>query len=143
VTGLLLPIWRRLPEEGCRVWRLETDDGQRVIGRQVPAAWVADAVGETPQLCAEEAWTAVFERGAVLTLADGLSLRRAMVMSDRRVELSGFSDGMLDRLKATGLMSEIIAWKLRLFVPTGANGPSILEALLERHPLRRIAERSA
>jgi predicted RNA methylase len=143
VTGLLLPIWRRLPEEGCRVWRLETDDGQRVIGRQVSAAWVADAVGETPQLSVEEAWTALFERGAVLTLDDGLDLRRATVMNGRRVELSGFSEGMLDRLKAMGLMSEIIAWKLRLFVPTGANGPAILEALLERHPLRRIAERVA
>ncbi|SJZ31555.1 Methyltransferase domain-containing protein [Enhydrobacter aerosaccus] len=143
VTGLLLPIWRRLPEEGCRVWRLQTDDGQRVIGRQVSAAWVADAVGETPQLSAEDAWTAVFERGAVLTLDDGLSLRRALVMGVRRVELDGFSDGMLDRLKAMGLMSEIIAWKLRLFVPTGANGPAILEALRERHPLRRVAERAA
>jgi hypothetical protein len=50
---------------------------------------------------------------------------------------------MLDRLKAMGLMSEIIAWKLRLFVPTGGNGHMILEALLERHPLRRIAERVA
>ncbi|SKA25658.1 Methyltransferase domain-containing protein [Enhydrobacter aerosaccus] len=143
VTGLLLPIWQRLPEEGCRVWRLETDDGQRVIGRQVSAAWVADAVGETPQLSAEEAWTALFERGAVLTLDDGLELRRATIMNGRRVELSGFSEGMLDRLKAMGLMSEIIAWKLRLFVPTGANGPAILEALLERHPMRRIAERVA
>jgi hypothetical protein len=143
VTGLLLPIWRRLPEEGCRVWRLQTDDGQRVIGRQVSAAWVADAVGETPQLSPEDAWTAVFERGAVLTLDDGLSLRRALVMGVRRVELDGFSDGMLDRLKAMGLMSEIIAWKLRLFVPTGANGPAILEALRERHPLRRVAERAA
>jgi predicted RNA methylase len=143
VSGLLLPIWRRLPEEGCRVWRLQTDDGQRIIGRQVSAAWMADAVGETPRLSAEEAWTAVFERGAVLTLADGLELRRATVMNGRRVELSGFSDGMFDRLKAMGLRSEIIAWKLRLFVPTGANGPAILEALLERHPLRRIAERVA
>jgi predicted RNA methylase len=143
VTGLLLTIWRRLPDEGCRVWRLETDDGQRIIGRQVSAAWVADAVGETPQLSAEEAWTAVFERGAVLTLNDGLSLRRATVMGGRRVEVEGFTDGMLDRLKAMGLMSEIIAWKLRLFVPTGANGPAILEALLERYPLRRVAERAA
>ncbi len=144
VTGLLLPIWRRLPEEGCRVWRLQTDDGQRVIGRQVSAAWVADAVGETPRLSAEEAWTAVFERGAVLTLDDGLALRRATghEWPPGRAR-HGFSDGMLDRLKAMGLMSEIIAWKLRLFVPTGANGPAILEALRERHPLRRIAERAA
>jgi len=32
---------------------------------------------------------------------------------------------MVDRLKAFGLMSEIISWKLRLFVPTGASGPEI------------------
>lgn len=79
----------------------------------------------------------------MLTLDDGLELRRATVMNGRRVELSGFSDGMLDRLKAMGLMSEIIAWKLRLFVPIGANGPAIFKALFERHPLRRVAERAA
>jgi hypothetical protein len=60
-----------------------------------------------------------------------------------RVELSGFTDGVVDRLKAMGLVSEIIAWKLRLFVPTGANGPGILGALIARYPLVRIADRSA
>jgi hypothetical protein len=42
-----------------------------------------------------------------------------------------------------GLTSEIIAWKLRLFVPIGASGPTILGTLMERHPLVRIAERNA
>jgi len=60
-----------------------------------------------------------------------------------RVGLSGFTDGMVDRLKAMGLTSEIIAWKLRLFVPTGATGPAILGALMERYPLVRIADRGA
>ena len=43
-------------------------------------------------------------------------------MGLQRIELEGFSDGMVDRLKALGLMSEIIAWKLRLFVPVGDSG---------------------
>src|SRR3546814_2820957 len=80
---------------------------------------------------------------SVLELADGLQLRRAKVMGAFRVELSGFTDGMVDRLKAMGLTSEIIAWKLRMFVPTGAAGPAILGALMERHPLVRIADRNA
>jgi hypothetical protein len=50
--------------------------------------------------------------------ANGMQVRRALLMGGHRVELSGFTDGMLDRLKATGLVSEIIAWKLRLFIPT-------------------------
>ncbi len=79
----------------------------------------------------------------ILHLQDGLEIRRVKVMGDFRIEISGFTDGMVDRLKAMGLVSEIIAWKLRLFVPVGATGPNILGALMERHPLVRIAERSA
>jgi hypothetical protein len=40
-------------------------------------------------------------------------------------------------------MSEIITWKLRLFVPTGVVGPRIFAALMERHPLVRIADKAA
>jgi len=144
VTGLLLPIWKRLPNEGCRVYRLQTDEGERVIGRLVSPAWVAQAVAtDTPTINPGDAWTAVLDGRTVLGLADGLQLRRAKIMGAFRVELSGFTDGMVDRLKAMGLTSEIIAWKLRLFVPTGATGPAILGTLLERHPLVRIADRSA
>ena len=76
-------------------------------------------------------------------MQDGLSLRRAKVMGLFRVELCGFTEGMVDRLKAMGLISEIITWKLRLFVPTSDAGPSILADLMDRYPLVRIADRSA
>src|SRR3546814_6081843 len=114
VTGLLLPIWKRLPDEGCRVYRLQTDEGERVIGRLVSPAWVAQAIAtDVPTISPADAWTAVLDGRTTLQLADGLQLRRAKVMGAFRVELSGFTDGMVDRLKAMGLTSEIIAWKLR------------------------------
>jgi len=139
VTGLLLPIWRRLPDDGCRVYRLQTDDGERVIGRLVSPAWVADALGaEAPAIVPTDAWSAVLTKGAVLQLADGLTVRRSAVMHVNRVEVAGFTDGMVDRLKAMGFVSEIISWRLRLFVPTGEQGPAILAALLDRHPLSRM-----
>ena len=64
-------------------------------------------------------------------------------MGEFRIELSGFTDGMVDRLKAIGLASEIISWKLRLFMPVGISGPSIVANLMERHPLVRIADKAA
>jgi len=144
VTGLLLPIWKRLPNDSMRVYRLQTDDGERIIGRLVSPAWVAQATQvDAPTLSPADAFVAVLDGRTVLQLQDGLELRRVKVMGEHRVELSGFTDGMVDRLKAMGLVSEIIAWKLRLFVPTGVNGPAILGALMERYPLFRVADRVA
>lgn len=144
VTGLLLPIWRRLPEDGCCVYRLQTDDGERVIGRRVSPQWVADILqDDRPAIAADDAWSAVLARGATLQLEGAMTIRRSLVMGVQRVEFCGFSDAMVERLKAMGLMSEIIAWKLRLFVPTGADGPVILAKLLDRHPLQRVIDRAA
>jgi hypothetical protein len=140
----LLPIWKRLPNDSMRVYRFQTDDGERIIGRLVSPAWVAQAVeSDAPTLSPADAFIAVLDGRTILQLQDGLELRRVKVMGNFRVELSGFTDGMVDRLKAIGLISEIISWKLRLFVPTGAEGPTILAKVMERHPLIRIADKTA
>jgi protein strawberry notch len=65
-------------------------------------------------------------------------------MQTYRVELTGFSDGTVPHLKALGLISEIIAWRLRLFVPTATDrGPALLAALVERHALLALRARAA
>jgi hypothetical protein len=144
VTGLLLPIWKRLPHESTRVYRLQTDAGERVIGRRVSPAWAAQATetGVTT-LTPEDAFTALMDGRTVLDLAEGLQLRRVRVMGAHRIELSGFTDTMRDRLTAYGLFHEIISWKLRMFVPTDASGVDVLARVLDRWPVERIGEREA
>ena len=153
VTGLLLPIWRQLPNDGGHVYRLQTDSacpgagqgpasgGERVIGRQVSPAWAAAACATAPELSPEDALTGLIGGRMVLHLADGLQLRRVRVMHAHRVEPVGFADAMRERLTAYGLFHEIIAWKLRMFVPTDERGADVLAKVMERYPLQRIAER--
>jgi len=145
VTGLLLPIWRRLPEKNARVYRLQTDDGERVIGRMltpIEAEGVCKNLGiDAPKLSSDQTWELVGDGKVTAHLADNLALRRSRVMNENRVELTGFTSGMVDGLKARGLFGEIIAWKLRLFVPVGDTGKSVFEKLLDRWPLTEIAER--
>lgn len=145
VTGLLLPIWRRLPESNARVYRLQTDDGERIIGRMLTPieveAFCRNIGMDAPNLSAGDAWGLINEGKVTAHLADGLVLRRTRVMNEHRIELTGFTSGMVDALKARGLFGEIISWKLRLFVPVGEAGKAIFESLTDRWPLTEIANR--
>ncbi|UCI09485.1 strawberry notch family protein [Mesorhizobium sp. B1-1-8] len=144
VTGLLLPIWRRLPNESTRVYRLQTDEGERIIGRRVSPVWAANATTTgVAALTPEQAFSALIDGRIVLDLAEGLQLRRVRVMGAWRIELLGFTDTMRERLIAYGLFHEIISWKLRMFVPTDAAGMAVLERVLGRFPVERVREREA
>ncbi|RIA37383.1 strawberry notch-like protein [Hephaestia caeni] len=145
VTGLLLPIWKRLPQESSRVYRLQADDGERIVGRRVSPAWVAMATANDngPHLDPQAAFTALMDGRTILDLAEGLQLRRARVMGVNRIELSGFTDAMRERLTAYGLFHEIISWKLRMFVPVDASGVAVLDRVLKRWPIQRVGDRAA
>ncbi len=142
VAGLLLPIWKQLPQDETRVYRLQTDDGQRIIGRRVSPAWVATTLAaDAPKLSAAQVHALVLEGKTVVRLSEGMELHRSRVMGANRIELSGFSEAAKDRLKADGFFSEIISWKLRLFCPTDADGVAILDRLLARCPVARLHDR--
>jgi len=144
VAGLLLPIWKRLPNESTRVYRLQTDAGERIIGRRVSPAWLATATETgTSALTPDAALIALLDGKTVLDLAEGLQLRRARVMGANRIELTGFTDAMRERLSAYGLFHEIISWKLRMFIPTDATSVAVLAKVMDRFPVARISERAA
>jgi hypothetical protein len=53
-------------------YRLQTDSGERIIGRLVSPAWVAQAADtETPTIAPADAWTAVLDGRTVLQLQEG------------------------------------------------------------------------
>ena len=144
VAGLLLPIWKRLPNQSTRVYWLQTDAGrahcrQNGLGdmgrRRAGNGRRHSLFGR--RLHRADGWQ------TVLDLSEGLQLRRVRVMGANRIELTGFTDAMRERLSAYGLFHEIISWKLRMFIPTDATGVAILAKVMERYPLSRICEREA
>ena len=123
-----------------RIYRLQTDDGQRLLGRVVhekdlPAFYTALGL-EAPTLTPEALWASVLDDGMSYALTRGLRLRRSRVMGENRVEVSfeGGSD-LFALLTGFGCLTEIIQYKRRAFIPVNAQGPAILARVLERFPL--------
>ncbi|MBX4893470.1 MULTISPECIES: strawberry notch-like NTP hydrolase domain-containing protein [Rhizobium] len=147
VSGLLLPIWKLLPQDFCRIRRLQTDDGEQIVGRVIAPDRLAGlcrnfGIDQTQVLSGDQAWTTLVDGSSIVGLAGDMTLRRVRVMNEYRVELTGFTDGMRDWLRSIGLFSEMINWKLRFFVPVTDEGTEILSKLMQRHRLVDIARRS-
>jgi hypothetical protein len=146
VSGLLLPIWKLLPQDYCRVYRLETNEGERIVGRLISSEGLSRlcrnfGLDQTEVVRAAEVWQSLRAGSAVVALAGNMTLRRVRVMNDYRIELAGFTDGMRDRLRSIGLFSEMIAWKVRFFIPASDDGQAVLSRLVERHRVVDVAGR--
>jgi len=135
VTGLLLPVWRQLPGENVRVCRLQTDSGQRLLGRIVDPLEIEGVFkrfgcgAAAPVLGADEIIDLVMGQRRTVTLPNGLELRAATVMGRLRLEVCGFREAQKDHLKALGCLAEIISYRLRLFIPHTAAAVGIVDAV--------------
>ncbi|MEZ5736641.1 MAG: strawberry notch family protein [Novosphingobium sp.] len=123
-TGLLLPVWDKLPAEHVRVSRIASSDGRSLLGREVPVAFVPDlcralGIGDVQQLESDQLVDAVLGSGKPMEVAgiERLTLKRSLVNGSQRLELSDWSAARLDWYKAQGCFTEIIRYKTRLFVP--------------------------
>ena len=143
-TGLLLPVWDRLPAENMRVRRLTTDPGsspgqatsEALIGRVLDAEQVRSVragfgLDGGPPMTGPEAFEAVMERGNALALANGWRLARRRLMGANRVEVEGPADTDMDVLKRMGCATEIVSWRTRVFAPNA----DVVAHVLERWPL--------
>ncbi|AOF97222.1 methyltransferase domain protein [Sphingobium sp. RAC03] len=123
-TGLLLPVWNKLPDDDVRVWRVSDAAGNSLLGRIVSPSGVekvgkAFGVAMTLALTPADMLRAV-QSGETLSVP-GLGdaeMARVRVNDATRLEIRNFPPGRREWLKSLGCFTEIIAYKTRLFVPT-------------------------
>ncbi|MBG1263104.1 strawberry notch family protein [Nostoc commune] len=134
VTGILLPIWKTLPQQSSRVFRLQLSNGEKVLGRVISAENIR-AVAEQLQLknkllSPAELVSLVLNERYSEQLPGGVTLRSSLVANERRIELVN-ALSLADRLVAVGCFTEIIQWRKRVFIPANSKAPSILAAVIE------------
>ncbi|MGX7952987.1 strawberry notch-like NTP hydrolase domain-containing protein [Tsuneonella sp. HG249] len=134
-TGLLLPVWDKLPTDHVRVSRICASDGRSLLGREVPVHCVAEILralglehGHT--ISTDDIVQAVLATGRPMEVRgrEELTIKRSLVNGGQRLELTGWSAARLDWYKAKGCFTEIIRYQTRLFVPL-ADASSIIAKL--------------
>ncbi|MDT7858215.1 strawberry notch family protein [Rubrivirga sp. S365] len=138
VTGTVLPVWDRIAGHP-RVYRVQTDGGERMIGRAVAdehldATLTALGAAEPVEITAGGLADAVMG-GSEADLANGWTLRRRVVAHERRIELVGPDYAVLGELEADGVFAEVHSFRTRFFVPWGDRAAAVLRAVTAHRPV--------
>lgn len=138
VTGMLLPIWQKLP--GGSIRRLKAPDGRRWLGRmldpqEVPKLRVDLGLTDVATITSDGAdvLRMVLHEGAELELSGGFWLRRVRVMDNWRLEVVN-GRSALQEFKLLGAFVEIIQHTPRVF----CSSPDALTKILAKYPASRI-----
>jgi hypothetical protein len=115
IGGAITPLWQSLKTTEAthlRVVRLTTDDGQRIVGVQIPSDHVAEVLGAlgVARTLREtnEIFNAILEDGEEISLTAGLKLKRGAIHRDPVIELCGAHPTMFATLRKLGLINEQI-----------------------------------
>ena len=137
-TGLLLPVWRKIPAKMLSVVRIAAADGRSILGRVVDAGdlgTLCEGLGiDIPKLTPHAIITSA--RGGARVTVNGIDtvvVKSSRVAGQQRLEVVGAPAERLSWYKAKGCYTEIIAYRTRLFVPD-AHAESILQAVCDFAP---------
>lgn len=143
ITGALLPVWNKLPQDGnIKAMRITATDGTQYLGRVIPTKQI-DAVLRNlgaskssikKQYTGKELYSAVMDKAQAVSF-DGLygatwTVSRRRVSGENRLEVTG-RNLFAFKEKYPGVFTETIQYKQRYFIPTGRKGEEILGKLAE------------
>ena len=99
-TGLLLPIWDKLPGDYVRVSRIAAKDGRSLLGREIGVGDIpelANALGQDldQSLDPNDLASVALKTGKPLSFrsVEALTVKRSLVNGSQRLELTGWSAG--------------------------------------------------
>jgi hypothetical protein len=147
ISGTLLPIWDRLPQDHVRVMRVQDDTGKRYLGRVVREGDVSavlrrlGASVDLPTLTPAQAMDTILKKRSKIALVNGWRFERKTVAGETRIEIVGNGvERAWKELEAAGAFREIIQFKTRIFIPTGEKGASAFEKIVANHPVAEIVD---
>jgi len=146
VTGVILPLWDQMgssseARRNIKIRRLQTDDGQRYLGRVLSikdVQFLAQQLGfDAPQEDLKTVWDRICRAEGTLTLAQNIRLSRRLVMGKNRIEItSPEGPAGCDRFVKFGAQTEIVNYTRRCFLPTNDAGWPLFEALTQAYPIQ-------
>lgn len=137
-TGLLLPVWHKLPEDDVRVWRIDDGAGSSILGRIIHPAALERIEREfgldgTTALGPVEIIDGARSVGGVSIPGLGPArLARVHVNDSPRLEIRDYRPEDRTWLKACGAFTEVVAFKTRLFLPPERAGEILARIIAER-----------
>ena len=135
VTGILLPVWDKLPRETPRVRRLTTDEGEVLLGRVLDDEQLEDFRSELGLESVQPEPDELFDRliggGHAVALAGGFRLVFKRVYGDPKIELLGDTHDRQEELTQIGCRIEFQSYRMRVFIPNIA----CIKNLLARWPV--------
>ena len=141
-TGLLLPIWKSLPDKHCYVKRLRAPDGRSWLGRTLSegeAVKLRSHLGVEQQdgdlASPRKVRDIVMKNIGGIKLTQGLRLKRSTVMDKPRLEVCGNPEETR-RLRDLGCFVEIINHSARVFVPVADE--AVMAAILRSYPAQQV-----
>ena len=141
LCGLLLPVWKILPETSIRVQRMLCDDGTQLLGRVFPAETAMDIQAlfgkQSETLSPKQLLPSLMDRNRIAVLGNGWRLKRSRIMGEHRLEIADPVRDSRTSFLAMGCVSEIIQHRARYFVPLD-KAESVLAGVLAQALLAKL-----
>ena len=152
VTGALLPVWNKLPQDGnIKALKIVTDNGDQILGRIISDERIEgvlrqlDVKKKTEKLSGAKIFDMVLKNGKQFTFSQSYSgnntIKRSRVANENRIEITGTN---MWQLKADypEIFTETIQSSRRYFIPTGKKGVEIIEAINKQYPMKAVSKDS-